>query len=310
VYLLHMGLFVGLLIGGWTIMAVGSTDWGPGLLLAALLIRSGVAPFHCWVTDWFEKSSFGNALLFVAPLTGVYAAVRLLMPAAPDWTLDVLGVVALVSAIYTAAMATIQREARRLFAFLVLSHASVVLLGLGLDSPLSLTGSLRIWSSVIVSVGGLGLTLRALEARVGRLALTRFHGLYDHAPALAVCFLLTGLASVGFPGTLGYVGGEMLVNGAVEADLWVGVGVVAAAALNEIAVVRAYFLLFTGTRHGATISLAATGRERFAVLTLAALILGGGLIPQQALMSRYRAAEEILAERHTKQKAIERSGVE
>jgi ABC-type dipeptide/oligopeptide/nickel transport system ATPase component len=34
---------------------------------------------------------------------------------------------------------------------------------------------------------------------------------------LAVCFLLTGLASVGFPGTLGFVGSEMLVDGAVEA---------------------------------------------------------------------------------------------
>ena len=51
-------------------------------------------------------------------------------------------------------------------------------------------------------------------------------------------------------------------------------GGVVAAALNGIAVVRAYFLLFTGARHVSTVSLAATTRERFAVLTLAALILG------------------------------------
>ena len=65
----------------------GSRDLGPGLLLAAVLVRCGAVPAHCWVTDWFEHSSFGNALLFVAPLTGVYAAVRLLLPAAPDWAL-------------------------------------------------------------------------------------------------------------------------------------------------------------------------------------------------------------------------------
>jgi len=86
----------------------------------------------------------------------------------------------------------------------------------------------------------------------------------------------------------------------VDVNLWVGSAAVMAAALNGIAVVRAYFLLFTGTRHGSTIPLRATRRERLAVLTLTALILGLGLVPQPALMARYRAAEEILKERQTR----------
>ena len=57
----------------------------------------------------------------------------------------------------------------------------------------------------------------AVKKRVpGRLSLADFHGLYDHSPALAVCFLVTGLASVGFPGTLGFVATELLVDGAVD----------------------------------------------------------------------------------------------
>ena len=43
------------------------------------------------MTDWFEHASFGNALLFVTPLTGVYAAVRLVLPIAPDWVLQGIG---------------------------------------------------------------------------------------------------------------------------------------------------------------------------------------------------------------------------
>ncbi len=62
---------------------------------------------------------------------------------------------------------------------------------------------------------------------------------------LAVCFLVTGLASVGFPGTLGFVASELLVEGAIEASLLTGIGVVTAAALHGIAIVRAYFRLFT-----------------------------------------------------------------
>jgi NADH-quinone oxidoreductase subunit M len=252
------------------------------------------------VTDLFDKASFGTALLFAVPLPGVYAAVRLVLPVAPEWALQGLGVVSLVTAVYTAGLAVVQTEARRFFAFLFLSHASLVLVGLELHTPIALTGALALWLSVALSLTGLGLTLRALEARFGRVSLDRFHGLYDHAPALAVCFLLTGLASVGFPGTLGFVAAELLVDGAVGANLYVGVAVVLAAAVNGIAVVRAYFLLFTGGRHLSSVPLGITRRERVAVLTLAALILGGGLAPQPGVASRHRAAEAVLGDREAR----------
>jgi NADH-quinone oxidoreductase subunit M len=147
----------------------------------------------------------------------------------------------------------------------------------------------------------LGLTLRALEARLGRLPLNGFCGLYDHSPALAGCFLLTGLGSVGFPGTIGFVAAELVVDGAVGVNPFVGVAVVVAAALNGIAVIRAYFLLFTGPRHISSVSLGITPRERFAVLTLAALILGGGLFPQPSVSTIHRAADAILKEREARQ---------
>lgn len=300
VYVVHMALNVGLLVTGWTLVDRGSIAWGSGLLFAAVLVRCGVIPTHCWLTDWFENASFGRALLFVAPLTGVYAAIRLVLPIAQEWMLHALSVASLVTAIYAAGMAMVQTEARRFFAFLFLSHASLVLVGLELHTSISLTGSLRLWSSVILSLGGLGLTLRALESRIGRLSLARFNGLYDHSPALAVCFLVTGLASVGFPGTVGFVAAEILVDGAVEASPWVGLGVVTAAAFNGIAVVRAYFLLFTGARHSATVPLGITLRERMAVLTLAALLIGGGLVPQPGMATGHRAAEQILKERETR----------
>jgi NADH-quinone oxidoreductase subunit M len=105
------------------------------------------------------------------------------------------------------------------------------------------------------------------------------------------------LGSVGFPGTLGFVAAEMLVSGAIGADLPVGVALVLVSALNGIAVVRAYFLIFTGGRHVSAVPLGITRRERFAVLTLAALILGGGLAPQPGLDSRHRAAETLLEQR-------------
>lgn len=302
VYVLHMALFVGLLVVGWWFVPPDDTHSMQAILaavaiMAAILVRNGTLPVHSWVVDWFEHASFGNALLYVTPLVGVYAAVRLVLPIAPDWVLRSIGIVSLATAVYTAGMATIQRDMRRFFAFLFLSHCSLVMVGLELVSSLSLTGALSLWFSVSLSLGGFGLTLRALEARFGRLALTDFHGLYDSSPSLAVCFLVTGLASVGFPGTLGFISVEILVDGAVEANVYLGIAVAIAGMLNGIAVVRAYFMLFLGARHSSTVNMQVGVRERVAVLTLTAVILGGGLFPQPGLSTRQHAADAILKDR-------------
>ncbi len=302
VYVFHMVAFVALLVLGQALVS-STTGRSPGLapwwailpLVVAVLIRSATVPAHSWVTDWFEHASLGIALLYVIPLSGIYAAVRLVLPIAPGAILRGIGLMSLTTAIYAAGMATIQRDARRFFAYLLLSKASLVLAGLEFHTELSLTGSLALWFSVLLSLGGFGLMLRALEARFGRMSLMEYHGLYYHSPMLAVCFLVTGLASVGFPGTLGFISADLLVDGCIEADPLVGIGVIAATALNGIAVVRAYFLLFTGSRHVSSVALGLGLRERIAVLTLMSLILGGGFFPQPGISSRLRAAEEILA---------------
>jgi NADH-quinone oxidoreductase subunit M len=300
IFALHMGLFVALLAGGQSLLEFGGPILqliGVLLLAAAVLLRSGVVPVHCWMTDLFEHASFGTALLFVTPMVGAYGAMRLVLPIAPDWVLQAISIVSLFTAVYAAGMALVQTEARRFFCYLFLSHASLVLVGLEIATPITLAGALCVWLSVGLSLGGFGLTLRSVEARTGRLSLTEFHGLCAHVPMLAAFFLLTGLASVGFPGTIGFVGAELLVEGVVRASPLVGVVVVIAAALNGLAVLHAYFRVFTGARHAASIDLHSRPPERIAVLLLSVLILGGGLYPQPGIDSRYHAAVELVEAR-------------
>lgn len=310
VYAIHMALFMALLVFGWWLVETHGAEknsWATVPLMLAILIRSGTVPAHCWITDLAEHGAFGSTLLLFAPLGGVYAAIRLALPVAPDWVLRSVGWVSVVTAVYAACMANVQRDARRFFAYLFLSHAALVLVGLEFATSrgVGLTGALCLWYSIIISIGGLGLTLRALEARFGPLTLTRFHGLYEHSRMLAVFFLLTGLASVGFPGTLGYISAELLVDGALEANIYVGLAVILAGALNGIAVLRTYLILFTGTRHASSFNLAITPRERFAVVVLACLVIGGGLFPQPGVASRQRAANTILALRHSSGISVE-----
>jgi NADH-quinone oxidoreductase subunit M len=302
VYVLHMAAFVAFLVAGQLLLNFSGGRahppiFGMVLLMAAVLLRSGAAPVHCWMTDLFEHATFGTALLFVTPMVGAYAAVRLVLPIAPDWALRAIAMISLATAVYAAGMALVQREARRFFCYLFLSHSSLVLVGMEIATPLGLTGALCVWLSVGLSLAGFGLTLRSVEARHGRLSLSEYHGLYDNAPTLAAFFLLTGLASIGFPGTVGFIGMELLVESAVQVTPAIGAAVVIAAALNSLAVLHAYFRVFTGTRHASSIDLRSRTAERVAVLTLTVLILGGGLFPQPGVRSRYHAAVELVEHR-------------
>lgn len=282
VYALHMALFVAFLCLGQLLLA---REGGPSrhstlavaLLTAAVLIRSGVVPLHCWMTDLFEHATFGTALLFVTPMVGAYGVTRLVLPVAPPEVLQAISLASLVTAVYAAGMALVQREARRFFCYLFLSHSSLVLVGLGTAAPIGLTGALSLWLSVALSLTGFGLTMRCVESRTGRISLAEFQGFYQHVPLLAALFLITGLASIGFPGTVGFVSLELLVEGAIQAFPLAGASVVVVAALNGLAVMHAYFRIFTGKPHVASIDLRVRPAERVSVLVLIAPILGGGL---------------------------------
>src|SRR5690606_30486383 len=61
IYLIHMGLFAMCLAAGAAMLALGKTTshwqaWGTGLVMLAVLVRSGIFPFHCWLTDLFEHA--------------------------------------------------------------------------------------------------------------------------------------------------------------------------------------------------------------------------------------------------------------
>jgi NADH-quinone oxidoreductase subunit M len=305
VYTLHMGLFVGLLVAGYGLYRIsgGAESYAlvaGAILAAAALLRSGVLPVHVWTTDLFEKATFGTAVLFLTPLTGAYTVMRLVVPIAPDWALRSIAIMSVLTALYCSGMALVQTKARRFYCYLLLSNASLVLVGMELSNAVGLTGALCVWLSVGISLTGFSLTLRSIESRIGRIVLSEYHGLFQHMPGFAGFFLLTGLASIGFPGTIGFVAMELLVEGAVEVYPVIGACIVITAALNGIAVLHAYFRIFTGRKSSTQISLVARRPERVSIFLLTVLIVGGGLVPGPGIASRYHAAMELIQHREVR----------
>lgn len=296
-FLFYVGPFIALLLVGWNFARGGSPVWALGLLLLAVILCGGMLPLHGWLPTLFQRAGFGTAMLYVLPLIEVVAALRLLLPHAPEWMLHATSIACLVTAVYSAGMAVVQNEARRFFAFLALSQTAMVMFAVMAHTATSVTAALCLWISMILSLTGLGFSLRALEYRFGPLSLREHHGYYEQVPGLAIGFLIAGLASVGFPGTIGFVPMELLISGSVQQGLGYSVTLALIAMLNGIAILRAYFSLFTGKRPTTSVSLQMTAPERTGIVIIALLVFLAGWFSPAVVASRHRVAEELLERR-------------
>lgn len=297
VYLWSSSALLALGVGLWA-ATPGSTVGTVGLWLVvvAVLIRKGIFPFHAWIPEAFDTGRMGPTVRFSAPQLGSYVAIALVLPHASTGMLRTLALLSLITATWGSALALVQKSARRACGYLFVSQSALVLAGLDCRTPGALAGSLVLWFSSALAFSGLARVVLSLEARRGWQDLTRHHGGYEQMPQLAVAFLVLGMACTGFPGTLGFVGQEMLVEGAVHDFPTLGFFVVVASALTGLAVMRMYFSLFCGARDHAT-RHRPLAREVLIFGALTAVLIAGGLWPAPLVASRVRAARALLEAR-------------
>ena len=280
------------------------------LIVIAALVRKGIVPFHAWVPEVFDHGRLGPAILFNAPQVGAYMTVVLIVPRASPEMLRTIALLALGTAVYGAALALVQRSARRACGYLFVSQSALVMAGLDCTSVTALAGGLLVWLSAGLGFAGLARCVLVLEARRGRLDLTGYHGGYDRMPVLAFSFLAMGLGCTGFPGTIGFIGQELLVDGAVDVFPVMGFAVVIASALTGLAVLRMYFSLFCGRSdmpaYG-SLRLGLRPREAWTFVALVIALIGLGLAPRPLVDSQFDASGEILRLRQERMSSHERS---
>jgi NADH-quinone oxidoreductase subunit M len=233
------------------------------------------------------------------PQVAAYTAVRLLMGHADHGAgvgaeLVVLSQLALVTAASGAALALVQRDLRGFIGTLAMSQSALVLAGLAGHVPMELNGAFCIWISSGLALTGIGLVAWALESRAGALALDSPQGRFADAPALAAFFLLFGLASLGFPGTLSFVADDLIVAGSLGDQPHAGLLVIVATVFSGIAVVRGWFRIFGGPATPDAPRHQILRRERLPLSLLLAVLFGLGLWPGPFVQSLEQVATSLL----------------
>lgn len=264
-------------------------------LVMAVIFRKGLSPAHAWVADAAETGPVLPTALLLNGHFGALLVAKLIVPLFPrtDTLFPVLSYLAIATAIYVAIRALAENSPRRLLAFLALSQSACILSGLESRTAEGIAGAIVHWFVVSISTVALFGILRLLEVRFGEnLTASKHLGLAEHAPRLAVSFVIFGLALVGLPGTLGFCSQDLLIHGAITSHPLTGLLLPIATAMNAISFFRLFTRLFLGKRRtGFTVMADALPRERWILAAGVLFVVLGGLFPNTMVIQRSSDAD-------------------
>lgn len=304
--ILALALAIGLIAASTGVISIeGLKGRSPGggaafaLLVIAVIFRKGILPAHSWVADAAEGGPAIPTALLLNGHFGALLVAKLIVPLFPriDSLFPILSYLAITTALYVAVRALAENSPRRLLAFIALSQSACILTGLESRTAEGIAGALVHWFVVAVSTVALFGILRLLEVRFGEnLTSSKHLGLGEHAPRLAVSFVIFALALVGLPGTLGFCSQDLLIHGTLMSHPFTGLLLPIATAMNAISVFRLFTRLFLGKhRTGFTVMADALPRERWILAAGIFFVILGGLFPN-AIVIRHSAESDIDAQ--------------
>ncbi|MFN0107663.1 MAG: proton-conducting transporter membrane subunit [Blastocatellia bacterium] len=279
-------------------------------LMGAVVLRKGLFPAHSWVATAFERGPLLPLTLLLNGHLGAFLVARVVLPLLPDeahqaW--PIISALSLLTAAYVALIGLVERKPRRLFALVAISQSAFLLAGLESYSAIGIAGALVLWQVVAVSTTMLASVYAGLEARLGAaLEKDGYLGLAVGAPRLAVFFAVGGLALVGLPLTLGFPAEDLLLQGTLATNPYLGVVLPVVTAINAFSIVRLFARLFLGSPIPAANHITdALPRERWVLIAALLFLVLGGLFPAQPMRLPAIAAERLMKAvpglRHTAQ---------
>jgi len=132
---------------------------------------------------------------------------------------------------------------RRLLAFAVVSHTSLLVIGVFSLHGAGIQGAVLLAANFGLAVTGMWFIVGFVFRRTGTTELHELSGLFERIPFLAIAFLTFGLAIVGMPGTPGFDAAHLVLEASIDSF---GALSTVAAALGNVA--AAGFLLWAFQR--------------------------------------------------------------
>ena len=289
----------------WMVREAGTTDiptlmvygfpaqaqtWLWLAFFASFAVKMPMWPVHTWLPDAHVQAPTAGSVILAGVLLkmGGYGFIRFSLPMFPDasaqfaWLIFALSMIAVV---VTSLIALVQSDMKKLIAYSSVAHMAIVTVGLFAFNQQGLEGAMIVMLSHGLVSGALFLCVGVIYDRLHTREIARYGGLAINMPRYATLFLLFTMASIGLPGTSGFVGEFLSLLGVYTISSWVGLVCTTGIILGAAYMLYLYRrVVFGEQRHADAAAMADVNlRELWMLAPIAAAVLWMGIYPESFL---------------------------
>ena len=254
---------------------------------ASFAVKMPMWPVHTWLPDAHVQAPTAGSVILAGVLLklGGYGFLRFSLPMFPEASAQLAWLIWLLSAIavvYTSLVALVQADMKKLIAYSSVAHMAIVTIGLYAFNRQGVEGAMVMMLSHGLVSGALFLCVGVIYDRLHTREISRYGGLSINMPRYAVFFLLFTMASIGLPGTSGFVAEFLSLMGTYQLSTWT-----ALVCTTSIILGAAYMLyLYRRVAFGEIKSQEVadmrdlSGRELWLLAPIAGVVLWMGVYPE------------------------------
>jgi len=195
---------------------------------ASFAVKLPMWPVHTWLPDAHVQAPTAGSVILAGVLLklGGYGFIRFSLPMFPDGSLyfiPFMFVLSGVAVVYTSLVALVQKDMKKLIAYSSVAHMAYVTFGLFSMNRQGIEGAMIVMLSHGLVSGALFLVVGVIYDRLHTREIAVYGGLSNNMPGYALLFMLFTMASVGLPGTSGFVGEFVSLLGTYQASSWAAI---------------------------------------------------------------------------------------
>ena len=268
---------------------------------ASFAVKIPMWPFHTWLPDAHVEAPTAGSVILAGVLLkmGGYGFIRFslgILPEASAFFMPLIIILSSIAIVYTSLVALAQEDIKKLIAYSSVAHMGIVTIGIFIVNQQGLEGAMiQMISHGIVSAA-LFLCVGVIYDRMHTRNINFYGGLVNKMPKYSIVFMLFVLASIGLPGTSGFIGEFLVILGAFQKNSFIALFAALGIILGAIYMLYLYKKIIFGTLANEKLKeiLDLNLREKLILYPLVLAVIIIGIFPNIFLDPMRMSIEQII----------------